>query len=589
MNLLFPKISASALSSVNFDKFPQALRNFIFFLIILSGALSSTLQAAQIVVSPTGNDMTGDGTEAHPFAGLERARDVARTAIRQGTAVEIILHGGTYQLKTPLVLGPLDSGTERAPVVWHAAPGEEVRLSGGALITGWKPVTDQSILTRLDLSVASRVLQVDLKQNGIMDYGEMGGGGFSFRNEVPGLELFVNDIPMQIARYPNHGFIEITETLGSNVVQSKDNLIKKGPTAPKVEGIIRVTDPHIARWAGESDPRVFGYWGKDWADEREKIDSIDPQKLVLTLAQPWHRYGYAKGKYFYGFNLLCEIDEPGEWYLDRKTGLLYLLPPGGVTPQRAMVSMLPSIVEINNAAHLTLQNLVFEGSRKTGVTISNSDSCRLVGCTIRNLGDWGIHVQGHACTIEQCSIYGVGNGGISLDGGDRKTLTSSGHLVENCAIHDYARWGRTYQPGIRINGVGCHIAHNHIYNAPHQGMNFAGNDHLIEFNEINNVCQEACDVGAIYAWNDWAGRGNRVSYNYFHDIMGYQGKGANGVYMDDCFSSVTILGNVFQRVKRAIHLGGGHDHQVINNLFVSCPLAIHADARGLNWRAYGFP
>ena len=70
--------------------------------------------------------------------------------------------------------------------------------------------------------------------------------------------------------------------------------------------------------------------------------------------------------------------------------------------------------------------------------------------------------------------------------------------------------------------------------------------------------------------------------------MGYEDKGANGVYLDDNFSSAKIFGNVFQRVKRAILLGGGRDHLVENNLFVDCPPALHIDARGLGWAANGF-
>ena len=30
---------------------------------------------------------------------------------------------------------------------------------------------------------------------------------------------------------------------------------------------------------------------------------------------------------FYAYNLLEELDAPGEWYLDRQKGLLYFYPP----------------------------------------------------------------------------------------------------------------------------------------------------------------------------------------------------------------------------------------------------------------------
>jgi hypothetical protein len=61
-----------------------------------------------------------------------------------------------------------------------------------------------------------------------------------------------------------------------------------------------------------------------------------------------------------------------------------------------------------------------------------------------------------------------------------------------------------------------------------------------------------------------------------------------GVYMDDCVSGTEIFGNVFYQVQRAAFLGGGCDHEVINNIFVDCNHAVELDGRGLEpspvWR-----
>ena len=535
--------------------------------------------AGQIWVSPSGRD-DAPGTENQPLATPQRARDLARQQILSGQNVEVVLRGGAYELNSPLELSAEDSGSARSQVVWRAAAGEMVRLSAGRSITGWQKVSDPEVLARLDPVAASRVCEIDLKARGIAEYGEMS-GGFG-KNGSPGLELFVDDEPMQISRYPNDGFIRITETLGSTEIDVRG-------TRGAKEGIFRVEDSRVAAWAQEKDPMARGYWFWDWADQRQKIAAIDPNKLKITLSGPWHEYGYRKGQYFYGFNLLCEIDRPGERYLDRETGRLYAYLPGKDTPDRTMVSLLPHVLELKKCSNIILRDLIIEGARESAVVLSDCENVELAGCTVRNSSKWGISVNsGHNCTIRRCEISGTGDGGIRLSGGDRATLAPSGHIVENCHIHAYSRWDRTYQPGISLNGVGCRASNNLIHDAPHQAMNLSGNDHVIEFNEIHHVCEETNDAGAIYGWNDWAARGNLIRFNYLHDISGLDDKGANGIYLDDNFSSAKIDGNVFRGVERAVHLGGGRDHEVTNNLFVGCSKALHIDARGLGWRSFGF-
>jgi hypothetical protein len=138
-----------------------------------------------------------------------------------------------------------------------------------------------------------------------------------------------------------------------------------------------------------------------------------------------------------------------------------------------------------------------------------------------------------------------------------------------------------------MEGVGMRAAHNLIHEHPHCAILFGGNEHLIEFNEIHHVALETGDVGAIYAGRDYTYRGNRIRYNYIHHTGGV-GMGSMGVYMDDCVSGTEIFGNIFYKVQRAAFLGGGRDHQVLNNIFVDCNSAVELDGRGLDssptWR-----
>src|SRR5690606_15772181 len=78
-------------------------------------------------------------------------------------------------------------------------------------------------------------------------------------------------------------------------------------------------------------------------------------------------------------------------------------------------------------------------------------------------------------------------------------------------------------------------------------------------------------------------RGNIIRYNYLHDISGFEGEGCVGVYLDDAFSGVDIIGNVFENVTRAMMIGGGRDNSVLNNIFINCVPTLHVDARSMGW------
>lgn len=153
----------------------------------------------EIFVSPTGDD-SGAGTKAKPFKGLERARDAARK-LKLDRQVVVWLRGGVYEREKPFELTAEDSGSLQKPVAWRGRPGEEVRIVGGKVVTGWQPVSDEAILARLAPEARGKVVQTDLKALGISAYGQVKGGG---------LELFFDDKPMTLARWPNDDFIKIT-------------------------------------------------------------------------------------------------------------------------------------------------------------------------------------------------------------------------------------------------------------------------------------------------------------------------------------------------------------------------------------------
>jgi len=548
---------------------------------------ASSTKPRTLYVAPIGNDQWSGRLPAPnrrqtdgPFATLERARDEIRKLKTAGAlpkgGVTVELRAGTYELARPFELTAEDSGTEEAPILYRARQGEEVRLSGGQVVTGWKPVTDPAILARLDEPARGNVLQADLRGQSITDLGQMKAGPRWAQSEA-GLELFFGDQSMTLARWPNEGFVKIVEVLGST---PRDAWGIKGCS----EGVFTYEGDRPARWVGDKEIMLHGFWFWDWADQRQRVASIDTAKRVITLAPPYHDFGYRNGQWYYAYNLLSELDRPGEWYLDRETGLLYLWPPAPIDSGRATVSLLPTLVTMEDVSQVTIRGFTLECARGTAVSISGGTHTRLAGCVIRNVGSYAAAIGGGTANgVVGCDIYQTGDGGVIISGGDRKTLTPAGLYVENCHLHHYSRWNPILKAAVQMDGVGQRIAHNLIDNAPHMAILFGGNDHVIEYNEIHSVDLSANDAGAIYAGFNPTFRGNQIRGNYFHHLHGYEGRGCNAIYLDDMFCSATIFGNVFYDVPRAAFIGGGRDNVVENNVFVNCQFAVHVDARALGW------
>jgi hypothetical protein len=559
--------------------------------------------AAQLYVAPNGRD-TNPGTRAKPFSTLERARDEVRM-LRQGGrlpggAVTIWVRGGDYVRTNALELTAADSGTPEAPIVWSASRGEQPRLLGGQKLPAFEAVSDATILARLPETARGHVLQANLRALGLSDFGNMSSRGFGRPLTPAHCELFYGGRPMTLARWPNEGEWERI-TGFPEAGTTKDG---HGGQIGKLEEGFRFADDRPRQWSEGGDVWVHGYWSWDWANSYERVAEIVLDQHLLKTVAPYGQYGFRKGQRFYFLNVLEELDQPGEWFLDRKTGVLYFWPPAQAAPQAAaghsrlklqssppetLLSLLAEpLLKLTDASHLTFRGLTLEATRSSAVQIHGGASNLIAGCLIRNLGNYGVTIEGgvgHG--VLSCDIFDTGDGGVSLDGGNRQTLQPGGHFVENCHFVRQGRWSKCYVPAVLIGGVGQRASHNLIHDHPHCAILFNGNDHLIEFNEIHHIALETGDVGAIYTGRDYTYRGNRIRYNFIHHTGGV-GMGSMGIYMDDCVSGTEIFGNIFYQVQRAAFLGGGRDHQVVNNIFVDCNYAVELDGRGLDrspvWR-----
>ncbi|MFW6133343.1 MAG: right-handed parallel beta-helix repeat-containing protein [Planctomycetota bacterium] len=536
---------------------------------------------APVTVAPAsagGGPAASAAAEPMHFEDVTAARDAVRRLKREGKlpagGLDVTIAPGRYELDAPLELTGEDAGTPDAPVTWRGAGGGQTVLSAGRLLNAFEPVGDEAALARLPGPSRHHVVQCDLRRAGIDDLGHPTRTGKR-------AELFIDDVPAPLAGWPDEGFATVKDVLWIEPFDVRGN-------AGDRVGKIVYDGCRPERWVDEPDPWAHGYWFWDWRDVYQPIERIDTERHVIELARPYPSTGYRPRQRYRAVNLLCELDTPGEWYIDRDTGKLYLWPPRPVDDCRVVLSLRDGVVRMSGTSHVRLCGLALGGSRDTAVTVCDCEDVRIDGCDLRDIGGDAVRVEGgRGCTVRGCHIRYPGRGGVSLSGGDRETLTPGEHVVADNHIHDFSRVDRTYTPAVKVDGVGNAVRDNCIHDAPHNGIQLWGNDHVIEGNELHHLCLETGDVGAFYACpRDWTHRGTVIRGNFIHHISGPGRIGAMGVYLDDMTSGFTIVGNVFYKAERAAFIGGGRDNRIEGNLFVDCDRAIHVDARATNWARF---
>jgi parallel beta-helix repeat protein len=225
--------------------------------------------------------------------------------------------------------------------------------------------------------------------------------------------------------------------------------------------------------------------------------------------------------------------------------------------------------------------LTVENGCSTGIVLRDCRRSRVENCLVRGLGKSGISLSGSRVSAVRCEVTQTASYAVSARGGDRKTLTPGDCAVLGCHLHHVGRLDWMGGRGVRLSGCGNRVAHNLIHHGPTGAVSYGGNEHVLELNEAHDMCIHYSDVGVFYTGRDWASRGNVVRWNYIHHNTNNEGHGSSGIYLDDCDSGDTVIGNiVFRGIGRGVLLGGGRDNTIRGNMFIDLPIGIHVDARG---------
>lgn len=524
------------------------------------------------------------GTESLPFKTIIHARDTIRgmktaAGIPAGGVIVNVREGKYQYLDAPLSLTNEDSGSPGSPIVYRALPSQEnaaVWLTAGVSITPdlAEPVKHKWVMSLLHENAQDKVVQVDLKKLGISNFGELGSGMLGdCANDK--LELKYQDKTMVLARYPN-----ITPDSKMQFMQVSD---VENPTST-----FKYSDSRISQWKNTSTLWLHGFWSQDWADNYVMVDTVNKTSSTVTVnKQTPPVYGFKKSARFYALNLLEELDSEEEYYVDRGSGILYVL---AVPQQEGCVTVGETVISASNLSFVTLDGFKVGCARQAAISAENVINVTLSNLWVGLNGGWSIRASGYNNTVKNISVFGNGCGGMSVSGGDTKSLTPGNNLVTNSTISNWSQWKRTYQPGLSWSGVGNNYTHLTLFNAPHAGILGGGNDCIFEYNYLHDLCYEVTDSGAFYTGRSWISRGNIIRYSHFANIQTtektYLGSpSVQAIYLDDQMSGYDIHNNLFENCYVGSFIGGGRRNKVHTNKYIKCTRsAVHIDDRGLSWQ-----
>lgn len=456
--------------------------------------------------------------------------------------------------------------------------GSSTILTGAVPLLKWSPLSDRE-KERFPEAARRHILVSEVPDG--FKLGSMSQRGFALPSRPALSELLIDDKPMTLARFPNldapQGGWQLT-----------------GEKSEVGNGFKDLTDRPL-RWAKPAEAWTYGYWRFDWADGISPIREFNPSTHEVKIGDPadsnqgaLSEWGVLKGRRFFYLNVPEELDQAGEYWVDTANRKVYAWLPAGGTLSSLSVCESP-LITVEKADGVQVRGVILTGGRGTAVEVKDSSEFLLRQSTITAMGGAGVTITGgHHSGVENAEISNCGESGVALSGGDFETLTPAENYVMNSRIHAVSRWCRTYHPAVNMDGVGQRIIGNTLTDLPHNAILFGGNDHLIERNDIQRVCLETGDSGAIYAGRNPTTRGTMIRNNRFRDIEPHTNTEGNYpsvicVYLDDALCGISIAGNVFEAKGIGIMIGGGRDNIVSGNVFLDTQPGISFDQRGKGW------
>lgn len=558
-----------------------------------SNLLPGTAQSqADVFVAPDGDD-SGPGTQARPFASLNRARLAVRELLssRSDRDIVVLLRGGVYPLQRTVVFSREDSAPAGHTVTYAACPGEKPVLTSGLPLRQWQRVREVVPGQTPETSgrLWSTIVPAELKEVSVLFDGDRRLPRARSRGFVPPPAASCKEH----GAHTNHLHFPAGAIPRWSTGRNWDLIVM--PTSPWVMNILPIT--HV--------------------DEAQRLLQTD---VPATYPLGEVKFGCFPDGTAWIENAVEGLDEPGEWVFDATTRRIYLWPSGGEPSDHISAPLLTEFVRIegridpDGPADQAVRGIVLRGlsfthggffrwvTDKAGrglqhdwemfdqptamLRLRGAEDCVVEGCRFVNSGGAAVRLDLHAQrnTVRGNLIAHVGGVGILLAGyGPGTKHVNRLNQVSGNHIHHVGEllW---HSPAVFVWQSGENlIAGNLIHHCPYTAIVVSGRilwdrsgkgecsrtirwseidsrlgpsasrltwaqrepflhgrRNIVEHNEIHQVMQTLGDGNCIYV--SGTGGGNAVRCNFLHDVESPNINAA--IRCDDDQHGTTITRNV---------------------------------------------
>ncbi|MDY6314579.1 MAG: right-handed parallel beta-helix repeat-containing protein, partial [Clostridia bacterium] len=543
------------------------------------GGIDPNMKELELYVAPNGND-SNTGTIDKPFKTLEKARDYIRNFKKRDIPITVYLRGGEYLLSTTLSLGASDGGTAAsAPVTYKAYSGEDVVITGSKTydISKFSPITGD-MKDYLSENAKNNVIAAKGSEIGLSPI-DIGIFDSSFQINAP--LMSIDNQALNLSRYPNSDSSE-DWLIGQPVDPKGGNNTMPTISLPNEEKLFNMS-------YRTEDFIYHGYIAWGWASSFFKGTLNKDAKTINGTTTTYYGITAGQKKPVHMFNSFEAIDQPGEWYYDKSSDMLYIYPFEGTTAESKLYvsNSAFDMISANGTNNLNFEGIRFTSSARRGIKLDNTNNVTINNCIFNNFGSTAVYADNSTnFTIKNSDLYNMADSAIYVNGGNFDTFEPSGNRITNNVIHNTGRNKEFNVPAVSIRGVEPHVDHNEFYNIPLAAVMFSGAgdkitsvNSVIEYNKFHECCTNGVDLAVVYGGRDLRALGTKVRYNHFYNIsnnMDAYGFSGSAVFGDDATSSVEITNNIVGPGcsgdnTEAFKFNWGHDNVISNNLIIDLP------------------